>query len=83
MLISNFIQPTFKHEVSQPQLVKKKQEVLPRVHVALHKISYLIPLAPSKLVPILAQNMPSIYEKGPVSFFGYNLDNVTVRLYWW
>ncbi|EFH69894.1 predicted protein [Arabidopsis lyrata subsp. lyrata] len=65
MLISNFIQPNFKHEVSQTQLVKKKQEVLPRVHVALHKISYLIPLAPSKLVPILAQNMPSIYEKGP------------------
>ncbi|KAG7593446.1 RNA polymerase I specific transcription initiation factor RRN3 [Arabidopsis thaliana x Arabidopsis arenosa] len=65
MLIRNFIQPTFKHEVSQTQLVKKKQEVLPRVHVALHKISYLIPLAPSKLVPILVQNMPNIDKKDP------------------
>ncbi|XP_023645474.1 RNA polymerase I-specific transcription initiation factor rrn3 isoform X2 [Capsella rubella] len=57
MLISNFIPP--------PSVTpRKNQEVLPRVHAALHKISYLIPLAPSKLVPILAQRMPKIHIKG-------------------
>jgi RNA polymerase I-specific transcription initiation factor RRN3 len=85
MLVRNFSQPTFKHKVSQTQLVKKMQEVHPRVHAALHKISYLIPLAPWNLVSILAQNMRKIDKKDPVSFFffGYSLDYVTVRSYWW
>ncbi|AEE31247.1 RNA polymerase I specific transcription initiation factor RRN3 protein [Arabidopsis thaliana] len=65
MLVRNFSQPTFKHKVSQTQLVKKMQEVHPRVHAALHKISYLIPLAPWNLVSILAQNMRKIDKKDP------------------
>lgn len=63
MLVSNFIPPPF----SQPRVLAKKQEVLPRVHAALQKISYLVPLAPSKLVPILAQRMPKIHIKDHVS----------------
>ncbi|XP_010460863.1 PREDICTED: RNA polymerase I-specific transcription initiation factor RRN3-like isoform X1 [Camelina sativa] len=56
MLVSNFIPPPSVTD-------EKKQEVRLRVHEALHKISYLIPLAPSKLAPILAQRMPKIHIK--------------------
>ncbi|CAA7014254.1 unnamed protein product [Microthlaspi erraticum] len=64
MLISNFLQPSFvMHKLSQPRALAKKQEVLPRVHAALQQISYLVPLAPSKLAPILAQKMPKIHVK--------------------
>ncbi|EFH57897.1 hypothetical protein ARALYDRAFT_321615 [Arabidopsis lyrata subsp. lyrata] len=49
---------------SQPRILNnKEQEVLSRVHAALHKISYLVPLAPSILLPILAQGMPSVDDK--------------------
>ncbi|XP_010478481.1 PREDICTED: RNA polymerase I-specific transcription initiation factor rrn3-like [Camelina sativa] len=56
MLVSNFIPPPSVTD-------EKKEEVHLRVHEALHKISYLIPLAPSKLAPILAQRMPKIHIK--------------------
>ncbi|XP_010499599.1 PREDICTED: RNA polymerase I-specific transcription initiation factor rrn3-like isoform X2 [Camelina sativa] len=56
MLVSNFFPPPSVTD-------EKKQEVRLRVHEALHKISYLIPLAPSKLAPILAQRMPKIHIK--------------------
>ncbi|KAG7574183.1 RNA polymerase I specific transcription initiation factor RRN3 [Arabidopsis suecica] len=49
---------------SQPRILDKKMlEVLSRVHAALHKISYLVPLAPSILLPILAQSIPSVHDK--------------------
>ncbi|CAA0375632.1 unnamed protein product [Arabidopsis thaliana] len=49
---------------SQPRKLDNKMlEVLSRVHAALHKISYLVPLAPSILLPILAQSMPSVHDK--------------------
>ncbi|CAL9236150.1 unnamed protein product [Arabidopsis halleri] len=52
---------------SQPRLLNNKMlEVLSRVHAALHKISYLVPLAPSILLPILAQGMPSVDDKDHV-----------------
>ncbi|CAH2034549.1 unnamed protein product, partial [Thlaspi arvense] len=64
MLISNFIPPPFVvQKLSQPRILDKKQEVLSRVHAALQKISYLVPLAPSKLVPILAHKMPKLNVK--------------------
>ncbi|ESQ33802.1 hypothetical protein EUTSA_v10007103mg [Eutrema salsugineum] len=65
-LISNFIPPpTVMLKLSQgsKRVVNKKEEVLSRVHAALHKISYLVPLAPSKLVPIRAQRMPKLHAK--------------------
>lgn len=80
MLISNFIPPPFvMRKFSQPRILVKKLDVLSRVHAALQKISYLVPLAPSRLVPILSQRMPKLHVKDPVSFSCVkNLDNATV-----
>ncbi|KAF8105309.1 hypothetical protein N665_0159s0014 [Sinapis alba] len=51
--------------LSQTRVLNKKmREVLSWVHSALHKISYLVPPAPSKLLDILVNRMPNIYNKG-------------------
>ncbi|XP_020884807.1 RNA polymerase I-specific transcription initiation factor RRN3 [Arabidopsis lyrata subsp. lyrata] len=56
MLVSNLL--------SQPRILDNKMlELLSRVHAALHKISFLVPLAPSILLPILAQSLPSVHDK--------------------
>ncbi|CAE6038441.1 unnamed protein product [Arabidopsis arenosa] len=56
MLVSNLL--------SQPRILNNKMlEVRSRVHAALLKISYLVPLAPSILLPILVQSMPSVHDK--------------------
>lgn len=64
MLISNFLPPS-----SHPRVLNKKIEVLSRVHAALLKISILVPLTPSRLVPMLSQKMPKLHKKDHVSLF--------------
>ncbi|KFK44868.1 hypothetical protein AALP_AA1G312900 [Arabis alpina] len=63
MLISNFIPPPFVMRLRQSRLDDKKREVLSRVHAALERISYLVPLAPSRLAPILIHKIPKIHAK--------------------
>ncbi|VVA93124.1 unnamed protein product [Arabis nemorensis] len=63
MLISNFLPPPFVTRLVLSRLNDKKQEVFSRVHAALQKISYLVPLAPSSLLPILIQRMPKLHAK--------------------
>lgn len=68
MLVSNFLPPPWvikKH--SDTRVINKKRKVLSRVHAALLKISVLVPLAPSRLLPILAHKMPKIHKKDQVS----------------
>lgn len=67
MLVSSFTPPfSFLDILKQPRGIAKKDQVLSRVHLALKHISDLVPLAPSKLCPIISRKMP-IYEKEPVS----------------
>uniref|UniRef100_A0A1J3GKL8 RNA polymerase I-specific transcription initiation factor RRN3 n=1 Tax=Noccaea caerulescens TaxID=107243 RepID=A0A1J3GKL8_NOCCA len=64
MLVSNFLPPPLvikRH--SDTRVINKKREVLSRVHAALLKISVLVPLAPSRLLPMLAHKMPKIHKK--------------------
>ncbi|EOA29326.1 hypothetical protein CARUB_v10025608mg [Capsella rubella] len=64
MLICNFLPPHWViRNLSNPRVLNKKIEVLSRVHAALLKISILVPLTPSRLMPMLSQNMPKIYKK--------------------
>ncbi|ESQ52079.1 hypothetical protein EUTSA_v10016395mg [Eutrema salsugineum] len=63
MLISNFIPPRWAtNKLSNSRVIDKMTdkmtEVFSRVHEALLKISLLVPLAPSRLLPMLAQRMP-------------------------
>ena len=67
MLVSSFTPPfSFIDMLKQPRGIAKKDQVLSRVHLALKHIADLVPLAPSKLCPIISRKMP-IYEKEPVS----------------
>ncbi|KAG2266371.1 hypothetical protein Bca52824_073450 [Brassica carinata] len=51
--------------LSQPHILNKKMREAPSwVHSALHKISYLVPPAPSQILYILVKRMPNIYNKG-------------------
>ncbi|CAN6869004.1 unnamed protein product [Brassica oleracea] len=51
--------------LSQPHILNKKMREVPSlVHSALHKISYLVPPAPSQILYILVKRMPNIYNKG-------------------
>ncbi|XP_075655326.1 uncharacterized protein LOC142625575 isoform X1 [Castanea sativa] len=66
MLVSSFTPPfSFLDILKQPRGIAKKDQVLSRVHLALKHISDLVPLAPSKLCPIISRKMP-IYEKEPM-----------------
>ncbi|CAN8287514.1 unnamed protein product [Cochlearia groenlandica] len=67
MLVKNFLPPSsIMKRLSHPRVIDKKIEVLSRVHAALLKISSLVPLSPSRLVPILALKMPKIHRKDHV-----------------
>ncbi|KAG7569173.1 RNA polymerase I specific transcription initiation factor RRN3 [Arabidopsis thaliana x Arabidopsis arenosa] len=64
MLVSNFVPPpSVVNNLSHPRVLNKKIEVLSRVHAALLKISILVPLTPSRLVPMLFLEMPKIHKK--------------------
>ncbi|KAL1187642.1 hypothetical protein V5N11_005036 [Cardamine amara subsp. amara] len=64
MLVSNFLPPPWViKKLSHPRVSNKKREVLSRVHAALLKISYLVPLTPSRLVPLLSLKLPKIHKK--------------------
>ncbi|XP_010516632.1 PREDICTED: RNA polymerase I-specific transcription initiation factor RRN3 [Camelina sativa] len=64
MLIKNFLPPPWViKNLSNPRILNKKTEVFARVHAAFLKISILVPLTPSRLVPMLSQNMPKIHRK--------------------
>ncbi|KAK9279483.1 hypothetical protein L1049_013162 [Liquidambar formosana] len=66
MLVKNFMPPYyFLDTLRQPHGLTRKNQVLTRVHSALKDITDLVPLAPVRLLPIIIQNMPSMYIKDP------------------
>uniref|UniRef100_A0A803KNH7 Uncharacterized protein n=1 Tax=Chenopodium quinoa TaxID=63459 RepID=A0A803KNH7_CHEQI len=63
MLVCNFTPPKrFVEALKWPYGVAKKDHVLVRVHSALEYISGLVPLAPSRLLPIVLQRMPKVFN---------------------
>ncbi|KAG2296564.1 hypothetical protein Bca52824_043233 [Brassica carinata] len=67
MLIRHFVPPPWVIDrLWQNRVIVQKQNVLSRVHEALLKISLLVPLAPSRLFPMLAQQLPKINKKDQV-----------------
>ncbi|KAF8100974.1 hypothetical protein N665_0212s0018 [Sinapis alba] len=67
MLIRHFVPPPWVIDrLSQGRVIDQKREVLSRVHEALLKISVLVPLAPSRLLPMLAQQLPKTNKKDKV-----------------
>lgn len=63
MLVCNFTPPRrFVEALKWPYGVAKKDHVLIRVHSALEYISSLVPLAPSRLLPIVLQRMPKVFN---------------------
>ena len=68
MLVSNFMPPySLLDFLKQPRGLARKDQVLSRVHSTLKDIADLVPLAPSRLVPIVIQRMPNVFTKEPVS----------------
>ncbi|XP_010540653.1 PREDICTED: RNA polymerase I-specific transcription initiation factor RRN3 [Tarenaya hassleriana] len=64
MLVNNFRPPQYLlNKLSNTRVLNQKQEVLSRVHAALEAIYDLVPLVPSRLIPILAQRMPTVHNK--------------------
>jgi len=86
MLIRHFVPPPWVIDrLWQNRVIVQKQNVLSRVHEALLKISLLVPLAPSRLFPMLAQQLPKINKKDQVGlsfffFFGVNLAHAADKL---
>ncbi|WZZ55226.1 hypothetical protein YC2023_055333 [Brassica napus] len=67
MLIGHFVPPRWVIDrLSQRRVIDQKTDVLSWVHGAILKISLLVPLAPSRLLPMLAQQMPKINKKDNV-----------------
>ncbi|XP_043713609.1 RNA polymerase I-specific transcription initiation factor RRN3-like isoform X2 [Telopea speciosissima] len=63
MLVRNFMPPkSFIGFLRQPRGCARKDEVLNRVHSALTDIAYLVPLAPSRLLPIILKRMPNMFD---------------------
>ncbi|KNA19733.1 hypothetical protein SOVF_058790 [Spinacia oleracea] len=63
MLVCNFTPPKrFVEALKWPHGVAKKDHVLSRVHSALEFIAGLVPLAPSRLLPIVLQRMPKVFN---------------------
>lgn len=63
MLVCNFTPPKrFVEALKLPYGVAKKDHVLVRVHSALENIANLVPLAPSRLLPIVLQRMPKVFH---------------------
>ncbi|KAJ8448931.1 hypothetical protein Cgig2_030787 [Carnegiea gigantea] len=66
MLVSNFSPPfRFIESLKLPYGKAKKEQVLDRVHFALECITDLIPLAPSRLLPIVMHRIHAIYQRTP------------------
>ncbi|KAL9234976.1 hypothetical protein vseg_009783 [Gypsophila vaccaria] len=64
MLVSNFSPPyRFLEALKMPYGIAKKENVLDRVHSALDCIAGLVPLAPSRLCPIIRERMPKVYQQ--------------------
>ncbi|XP_034683124.1 RNA polymerase I-specific transcription initiation factor rrn3 [Vitis riparia] len=67
MLVSNFMPPySLLDFLKQPRGLARKDQVLSRVHSTLKDIADLVPLAPSRLVPIVIQRMPNVFTKEPL-----------------
>ncbi|KAH9611145.1 hypothetical protein KSS87_004808 [Heliosperma pusillum] len=64
MLVSNFSPPyRFLEALKMPYGIAKKEHVLVRVHSSLDWIAGLVPLAPSRLCPIIKTRMPKVYQQ--------------------
>ncbi|XP_057970224.1 uncharacterized protein LOC131159371 [Malania oleifera] len=67
MLVSNFRPPkSFLDLLQQPRGIARKDQVLCRVHSALKDIADLVPLAPLRLLPIIIQRVPNVFDKEPM-----------------
>ncbi|KAK9673238.1 hypothetical protein RND81_12G155100 [Saponaria officinalis] len=64
MLVSNFAPPyRFVDALKMPYGIARKENVLDRVHSALDYIAGLVPLAPSRLCPIIRERMPKVFQQ--------------------
>ncbi|KAG9456643.1 hypothetical protein H6P81_001151 [Aristolochia fimbriata] len=60
-LVCNFWPPVFMlHFMKQPRGIIRKEQVLNRVHSALHDIAALVPLTPKRLESIISNRIPKI-----------------------
>lgn len=67
MLVSNFLPPrSFSRLLSEPIGIRRKDQVLCRVHSALKDIADLVPLAPLRLWRIIIQRMPNTFSMEPL-----------------
>lgn len=63
MLVCNFIPPRrFVESLKSPYGIARKDRVLVRVHSTLEYIAGLVPLAPSRLLPIVLQRLPRVHQ---------------------
>ncbi|KMS94818.1 hypothetical protein BVRB_015040, partial [Beta vulgaris subsp. vulgaris] len=70
MLVCNFIPPKkFVESLKSPYGIARKDRVLVRVHSALEYIAGMVPLALSRLLPIVLQRLPKVNQnlQDPVS----------------
>lgn len=68
MLVSNFLPPERLLEFeSHPRFVVKKKEIHKQLHMALHYITDLVPLAPMKLKEVIDRSMPRCNDAKAVS----------------
>nr|XP_010913884.2 RNA polymerase I-specific transcription initiation factor RRN3 isoform X2 [Elaeis guineensis] len=59
MLVSNFLPPRrLRESISQSRWLTRKKEVHSQLHLALHHIADLVPLAPMKLKDVIDKRMP-------------------------
>ncbi|XP_008805454.1 RNA polymerase I-specific transcription initiation factor RRN3-like [Phoenix dactylifera] len=59
MLVSNFLPPRrLRESISQSRWLTRKKEVHSQLHLALHYIADLVPLAPMKLKDVIDKRMP-------------------------
>lgn len=68
MLVASFTPPlSFIDVLKQPRGISRKDQVLSRVHSSLKVIADLLPLSPSRLLPILLLRKPHYRSKETVS----------------
>ncbi|KAG9440599.1 hypothetical protein H6P81_020764 [Aristolochia fimbriata] len=75
VLVCNFLPPIFMlNFLKQPRGVIRKEQVLSRMHSALHDIAALVPLTPKRLESIISNRMPKITApEAWISIYAENL----------
>lgn len=69
MLVVNFLPPRrLRESISQSRWLTRKKEIHNELHMALHYITVIIPLAPMKLRNVIDKRMPRYTDPKDVSF---------------